>query len=234
MPSNDKKSIVELTLGQLFPKTLTDTSCVYIFKEKEVSVALEMCAQYMESTIDSIVVTDDLDKAIGIIGGYDLLDYIRQNPTRESQYLTKVNEIMFQTIPQFEKETKLKHVIEFWERSRRAFAVVLGSTGKYSPVSARKMLELGKKIHTDLHISSFSKKNIVTFKIDDSLGKVLDLMFENNTRKLILENTNLFTCDRLILGEISKILKFQQNFEYFLDLPIKNFRQNIYGKHKKI
>ena len=224
MPSNDKKSILELTLGQLFPKTLTDTSCVYIFKEKEVSVALEICTQYMESTIDSIVVTDDLDKAIGIIGGYDLLDYIRQNPTRESQYLTKVNEIMFQTIPQFEKDTKLKHLIEFWERSRRAFAVVLGPNGKYSPVSARKMLELGKKIHTDLHISSFSKKNIVTFKIDDSLGKVLDLMFENNTRKLVLENTNLFTCDRLILGEISKILKFQQNFEYFLDLPIKNFR----------
>ena len=79
-------------------------------------------------------------------------------------------------------------------------------------------------MHTNFHMSSFSKKPIVTFKIDDSIGKILDLMFKNNTRKLILENTNLFICDRLILGKISRILKFQQNFEYFLDLSIKNFR----------
>ena len=140
MRSNGKKSILELTLGELFPKTLTDTPCVYIDKEMEVSVALEMCAQYMESTIDSIVVKNELDKAIGIVGGYDLLDYMRQNPTRELQYLTKVNKIMFQTIPQFEKDTKLKHLIEFWERSRRAFAVVLGPNGNHSPISARKDL----------------------------------------------------------------------------------------------
>ena len=224
MRSYGKKSIVELTLEELFPKTLTDTPCVYIDKEREVSVAIEMCAQYIESTIDSIVVKDELDKAIGIVGGYDLLDYMRQNPTRELQYLTKVRKIMFRTIPEFEKDTKLKHLIEFWERLRRAFAVVLGPNGTYSSISARKILEIGKKIHADLHISSFSKKNIVTFKIDDSLGKILDLMFENNTRKLVLENTNLFICDRLILGELSRILKYQQNFEYFLDLPIKNFR----------
>ncbi|HEX5187852.1 MAG TPA: hypothetical protein VFV86_13275, partial [Nitrososphaeraceae archaeon] len=224
MVSDGKKNIGDLTLEELFPKTLSDTPCVYIDKEKEVSIAIEMCAQYIESTIDSIVVKDELDKPIGIVGGYDLLDFIRQNPTRELQYLTKIKKIMFETIPQFEEDTKLKHLIEFWERSRRAYAVILGTNGTYSSFSARKILEIGKKMHTNFHMSSFSKKPIVTFKIDDSIGKILDLMFKNNTRKLILENTNLFICDRLILAEISRILKFQQNFEYFLDLSIKNFR----------
>lgn len=70
--ANNKKGISELTLEELFPKTLTDTSCVYINKGREVWVATEMCAHYIESVIDSIVVQDN-EKLIGIVGGYSPL-----------------------------------------------------------------------------------------------------------------------------------------------------------------
>src|SRR3989337_1450263 len=79
MKTSTKKSISELTLEEIFPDTLTDTSCVYIDKEREVWVATEMCAQHLESTIDAIVVRDK-GKPIGIVGGYDLLDHLRKNP----------------------------------------------------------------------------------------------------------------------------------------------------------
>src|SRR3989337_312700 len=75
--STKGKSISELTLEELFPDTLTDTSCVYVDKEREVWVATELCAQYIESTIDAIVVRDK-GKPIGIVGGYDLLDNLHK------------------------------------------------------------------------------------------------------------------------------------------------------------
>lgn len=46
-------------------------------------------------------------------------------------------------------------------------------------------------------------------------------MYEHKTRKLLLEDSNQFISDRLILGEVSRVLKFQEGLEYFLDLPIK-------------
>lgn len=73
------KGIMESTLEQLFPDTLTSTNCVFVDKEREVWVSTEMCAQYLESTIDALVVQDD-GKSIGIVGGYDILDHLRKKP----------------------------------------------------------------------------------------------------------------------------------------------------------
>ena len=61
---------------------------------------------------------------------------------------------------------------------------------------------------------------MITFQPDDSLGTVLDLMFEHNTRKLLLEYSNQFISDRLILGEISRVLKFQPDIENLLEIPV--------------
>jgi predicted transcriptional regulator len=219
MKASTKKSISGLTLGELFPSTLTDTSCVYIDKEREVWVATEMCAQHLESTIDSIVVRDN-GKPIGIVGGYDLLDHLRKNPTRDFQYQHKIEKIMFKKFPQIEKQTKFKDLIEKWKDTRRAFAVISKNSGDFSPISARKMLDLGTRFKTDISISSMPKKKIITFQGDEPLRKILDLMFDNKTRKLLLINSNQFISDRTILEGLSRMIKFQKNIDNFLDVPI--------------
>lgn len=217
-----RRLISELSLEELFGRTLTDTSCMYIDKGREVWVATEMCAQYLESAVDSIVVTDEDGQPIGIVGGYDLLDHLRKNPTRESQYLTKVGDIMFRDLPQIERETALGELIGNWKNSRRAFAYLPNESGDYSPISARKMLEIGMKYRFDVSISSMpTTKTVVSFQRYDTLGNILDLMFQNKTRKVMLQDSNQFISDRLILGEVSRVLKFQENLEYFLDLPVK-------------
>lgn len=221
--SNNKK-VSELTLEELFPKTLTSTVCISIDKGREVWVATLMCAQYLESTIDSIIVRNDSFKPIGIVGGYDLLDHLRKNPTRDFQYRTRVGEIMFRDLPQVEKKTKFRDLMEIWKSSRRAFAIILNEFGDCSTISARRMIEVGTKCKTDISVSSMPKKKIVTFRQDDSLGKILDLMYENKTRRLLLENSNEFISDRLILEEISKILRFQTDIDYFLDIPANQFK----------
>lgn len=217
-------SVSELTLEELLPNTLTDTVCVNINQEREVWVATLMCSEYLESMVDSIIIRDEKFEPVGIVGGHDLLNHLRKNPKRDSQYQTKVKEIMLKNPLQVEKRTKFKDLMKSWIESRRAFAIITNEFGDCSAVSARKMIQVGTKCKAAISISSIPKKKIVTFEKDDTLGKILDLMFENKTRKLVLENSHQFISDRLILGEISKILKFQTNVEYFLDLPINQFK----------
>lgn len=215
-----KYNISELTLEQIFSDSLTDIPCVYLNKEREVYIATEMCVQYLESLVDSIVIRDDDHKPIGLIGGYDLLKHIRANPTRNSQYETKVKEIMYKNLLIVEKGTTFQNLMEKWSASRRAFAIIPNAFQGYSPISARKMLEVGIKCKTHITISSMPKKKIITFQPDDSLSKIVDLMFEHNTRKLLLEYSNQFISDRLILKEITKLLKFHPNVDNLLDSPI--------------
>jgi CBS domain-containing protein len=220
MESVDGSSVSELTLEEIFGDELTNTPCAYLNKDREMWVATEMCVQYLESNIDSIVIRDAEFKPLGIVGGYDLAYQIRKNPTRDFQYDTKVEQIMFKELPIVKKETKLRELIKKWKESRRAFAITSNRFRGYSPISARKMLEVGIKCKTEITASSLPKKKIVTFELDDSLGKVLDLMFEHKTRKLLLEYSNQFISDRLILGEISRMLKFQPDVENLLEIPI--------------
>ena len=95
--TNNKKRVVhELSLQELFPNTLTDMTCVCIDKGREVLVAIEMCAEYLQSAVDSIVVLDEYQRPIGIVGGYNILSHFQRNPTIESQYETKIEQIMFE------------------------------------------------------------------------------------------------------------------------------------------
>lgn len=217
------KSVREYSLEELFPETLTSTVCINVYQGREVWVATLMCAQYLESAVDSIIVRDDDFKPVGIVGGYDLLDHLRKNPTRDFQYKTKVEEIMLKDLLRIERKTKFRDLMEMWKSSRRAFAIILNEFGDCSTVSARRMIEVGARCRTDISVSSMPKKKIVTFRQDDSLGRILDLMYENKTRKLLLENSSQFISDRLILGEISKMLRFQPDIDYFLDIPASQF-----------
>ena len=117
------ENVSELTLEKMLSTSLTDTPCVYLNQEREVWVATEMCVQYLESSIDSIVIRNDDLTPVGIVGGYDLLNNIRKNPTRDFQYEHKVKEIMFEGLPIVEKETRFKDLMERWKLSRRAFAI---------------------------------------------------------------------------------------------------------------
>jgi len=217
---SDMTNISEMTLDQAFQRRLTNTPCAYINVAREVWVATEMCAQYLESVIDSIVVRDDQRQPVGIVGGFDLLDTIRKNPSRDFQYDNKVQDIMFKDFLIVEKDTKISDLVDKWKQTRRAFAITKNEFAGYSPISVRKMLELGVRAKTDKTISSLPKKKVVTFEPDESLGSVLEKMFENNTRKLLMEYSNKFITDRLILQEISNALKFRTDIDNLLDIPV--------------
>lgn len=130
---------------------------------------------------------------------------------------------MFTDVPEVEEKTRLGEILQKWRQTRRAFAI-MPKNDEYYAISARRMLEVGARSNTDISISSMPKKKLVSFSIDDTLQKILNLMFENKTRKLILEGTNQYVSDRLVLEEISGIIKFQKNVQDFAQIPASQLK----------
>ena len=218
-----KTPISEISLYDLFGDSLTSSLCVNIEKGTETWVATGMLVQQLESFTDSIVVREN-DKPIGIVGGKDVISELIEVPRSSLFYKTKVEDIMEERWPTVSKETKLRELIEFWKKTRRAFAAIPNEFSDYSAISAKKLLEFGKKIKTDIKISDLPEKKLITFTNENTIGDVLNLMLEANTRRLILENSTKFINDRIILQKITEELKCLQDVNNFLDIPISEFK----------
>ncbi len=218
-----KTPISQSSLYELFGDSLTSSLCVNIEKGTETWVATGMLVQQLESFTDAVVVREN-DKPIGIVGGKDVIVKLIENPSSTLFYETKVEDIMEERWPTVSKETKLGELIEFWKKTRRAFAAVPNEFSDYSAISAKKLLDVGRKIKTDITISELPEKKLLTFKNGSTIGDILNLMLEGNARRLILENSTKFINDRIILQKITEELKCLQDVNNFLEIPISEFK----------
>jgi predicted transcriptional regulator len=209
-------------LEELFPQTLFESPCIFLDKNRDISVAIEMCAQYLESAVDAIVVVNE-NNPIGTIGGREILSHLRKNTIPDSYFRTKIEDVFFNYIPQIETKIKFVDLITKWKSTGRAFSVISNPHGDYFSISSRKMLEIGKRYKSGISVSSIPKRKIITFREDESLGDILNRMFKHHIRRVVLENSNQFISDRMILGEISMILKYQ-DVDNLLDIPINQFK----------
>ncbi len=214
--------ISEMSLESLFGDSLTSSFCVNIEKGIETWVATGMLVQQLESFTDAVVVREN-DKPIGIVGGKDIIIPLVGDPSSSLFYNTKVEDIMEKRFPIVTKESKLKELINYWKETRRAFAAVPNEFSDYSSLSAKKLLEIGMKVKTDVSISQLPKKKLSTFNEKDSIGDVLNSMLEINARRLFLEDSNKFINDRIILQKITEELKCLKEIDNFMDLPINEF-----------
>ncbi len=209
--------IAERTLGELFSKRLTWSLCIHIDKGTEVWVVSGMLVQYLESATDSIIVRDEKHEPIGTIGGKEIMENLLKNPTSSLFYGTKVEDIMELNSVKVSKDTKYKDLMNFWKERGRAYAIIPNEWGFYSAISAQKVLEIGKGCKTDLTIEDLPKKKQVTFKKVDTFGDLISLMFENKSRKILLEGTNKYLSDRLIIETISEKMKHLKETDDFLN-----------------
>ncbi len=222
--------VANQTLEQLLGDSLTSSLCVNTHRDTKMWVVTGMLAHHLESFTDSVVVRDSLEKEeklgdhpIGIVGGKEIIENISINPTPNFFDRTTVEDVMYQQWPIVTKQSKLFELLDNWTQTRRAFAIVPNELDDYSIISARKLLEVGMKVITDMTISDLPRYKIVTFQKDDTIGDIINLMLKNKTRKLLLENTTKFISDRIIVGKISEDLKFLRGVENFLNYPIESF-----------
>ena len=211
-------SLADRTLRDLLPETLAYSLCIHIEKGKEVWVVAGMLAQYLESATDSVLVMD-AEKPVGVIGGKEIMENLLKNPTSGLFYGTKVEDIMESNPLIITENTTYSDLMKQWQKRGRAYAVIANEWGHYSAISAKKILEIGMKCKTNLSISDLPKKPSITFKKDDTMGSIIRSMFENKTRKILLENSNKYINDRIIIETITEKMSHLKEMDYFLDVP---------------
>jgi predicted transcriptional regulator len=214
--------ISERTLGELLPERITWTLCIHIDKGKEVWVIAGMLAQCLESATDSVIVRDEKENPIGVIGGKEIMANLLKNPTSSLFYETKVEDIMEPNPVRVSKDTKYNDLMNFWRERGRAYAVIANDWGFYSAISAQKILEIGKRCKTNLTIEDLPKKKPVTFKNEDTFGDVINSMFDNKARKILLEGTAKYLSDRLIIETITEKMKHLKETDDFLNETVDN------------
>lgn len=211
------------SLDELLPNSLLSSPSVGIRTTDTVSGAASLLAHHLESFTDSLVVTKDA-YPVGLVGGIELLDGVLKNPTSDFFDNTLVGEIMNDKLAIITKQTKLSDLLKQWQETRRAFAIIPNQYHGYSAISARKLLEVGALSKTDMRVSDIPKKRVVTFTKDYTVKEIIVSMFENKTRKLILENVSLFISDRIITEKIANDLNYLRNVNNFLDMKADIFK----------
>ncbi|MFQ5782095.1 MAG: CBS domain-containing protein [Nitrosopumilus sp.] len=213
-----KSIISNSTLGELLQNSLTSTPCVNVRKDAKVKVAAGMLVQYLETFTDSVLVRDET-KPIGVIGGREIIRGIYKNPSSDFFEMKQVEEIMDSRLNVVTADTNLNILISLWKEVGRAFAVINMGNDDYSAISVKKLLEIGINNDVNFHISEIPKKKIITASKDVTFGEVMKLMLENKTRKIMLEGTNQFINDRIIIETIEKF-DYLLGHENFLEVPI--------------
>lgn len=126
-------------------------------KNRDILIAIEMSAQYLESAVDAIVVASE-NNPVGTIGGREILSHLRKNTLPDSYFRTKIDDVFFNYFPIVEKKINLGDLMSKWKSTGRAFSVISNQYGDYFSISSRKMLEIGKRYKSDISVSSIPKK----------------------------------------------------------------------------
>ena len=205
-------------LSELLQNSLTSTACVNVRKNAKVKVVTGMLVQYLETFTDSVVVRDGT-KPIGVIGGREIIQGVYKNPSSDFFEMKQVGDISDNRLNVVTADTSLEELISLWKNAKRAFAIINIGNDDYSVISVKKLLELGINNNIEYYMSEIPKKKIVTFDKDASFGDVIKLMLENKTRKILLEGTNQFINDRIIIESIEKFDYLLGN-DNFLDIPV--------------
>lgn len=210
--------LCEKSLRFLLPQTLTNSLCIHVDKGKEVWVVAGMLVQYLESATDSVLVLEE-ETPIGTIGGKEIMENLLKNPSYDLFYETKVEEIMEPNPLIVTGDMMYKDLMQNWKERGRAYAAIQNEWGHYSAISAKKILEIGMKCKTNISISDFPKKSPVTFKMEDTMEFIIKSMFDHKTRKILLENSNKYLNDRIIVETIVEKMSYLKGIDYFLNIP---------------
>ena len=211
------------SLGDLLPDSLFKSPAVRIGLNDTVGEAATLLSHYLELFTDSLVVVKD-SKPIGVLGGIELLDGILQNPTSDFFDNTTVEQIMNEKITFVTDQTKLSDLLRQWQETRRAFAIIPNQYSGYSAISARKVLEIANMYSTTMTVSDIPKKRIITFNDNYTVKDIITSMFENKTRKLVLQHTSSFVNDRIIIEKIVRGLNYLRNVKDFLSMNATVFK----------
>lgn len=219
----EKRPIVLEALRDLLKDSLLSSPIVSVGEGDLVAEATNLLPHNLETFTDSLVVVRD-ERPVGLVGGLEILDNVLERPSADLFYKTRVGEIMSKNLTLLGTDATLGQVLLTWMGTGRAFAIMPNEYHGFSAISARRLLEVGMAHQTQLKVRDISRKKIMTFRKEDKISEIIQSMFANWTRKLILEGTSEFISDRIIIQKISRELNCLQGVDDFLEMQGGEFR----------
>jgi predicted transcriptional regulator len=210
------------TLEEIFSESLFSTPAVSIRVEDTLAEAATLLPHHLETLTDSLVAVSD-DKPVGIVGGIEVLDVITNNHTPSFLDKTRIGDVMSKKLVITNQKSKFSDIVKQWSQTRRAFAIIPNQYHGYSVISARKILDVGILFKINTTIAAVPRKKIITFHKEETVGQIIKRMFDNKTRKLILEGTDFFISDRIIIQKLVREFNCLRDGRDFLETSAGNF-----------
>ena len=209
-------NLSDKTLDEILPESVFSTPVVGIRIDDMLGEVASLLPHHLETFTDSLVATSD-DKPVGIVGGIEVLEGITKNQTLGFLDKTKIGEVMSKKLVIVNPKTKFADLAKQWLQTRRAFAIIPNQYHGYSAISARKILDAGILFKTNSTISLVPRKKIVTFHKEETVKQIIQRMFDNKTRKLVLEGTDSFINDRIIIQKLVREFNCLRDGRDFLE-----------------
>lgn len=217
------QSLANKTLEEIFSESLFSTPAVSIRVEDTLAEAATLLPHHLETLTDSLVAVSD-DKPVGIVGGIEVLDGIINNHTPSFLDKTRIGDVMnSKKLVITNQKSKFSDIVKQWCQTRRAFAIIPNQYHGYSVISARKVLDVGILFKINTTIAAVPRKKIITFSKEETVGQIIKRMFDNKTRKLILEGTDFFISDRIIIQKLVREFNCLRDGRNFLETSAGNF-----------
>ncbi|HET7337061.1 MAG TPA: CBS domain-containing protein [Candidatus Nitrosotalea sp.] len=204
------------TLEEIFSESLFSTPAVSIRVEDTLAEAAILLPHHLETLTDSLVAVSS-DKPVGIVGGIEVLDGIINNHTPSFLDKTKIGDVMSKKLAITNQKSKFSDIVKQWSQTRRAFTIIPNQYHGYSVISARKILDVGILFKINTTIAVVPRKKIITFHKEETVGQIIKRMFDNKTRKLILEGTDFFISDRIIIQKLVREFNCLRDGRDFLE-----------------
>jgi CBS domain-containing protein len=210
-------SLRDKSLEEVLPESIFSTPAVSIRIEDKLGEAAILLPHHLETLTDSLVATSN-DRPVGVIGGIEVLEGILKNQTPEFLNNTKIGDVMSKNLIIINSKSKFSDLVNQWQKTRRAFAIIPNQYKGYSVISARKILEVGTTFKINTTISSIPTKKIITFHKNDTVRQIIQRMFDNKTRKLVLEGTSSYVNDRIIIEKLVRDFDCLRDGRDFLEM----------------
>lgn len=217
-PETFGKNLNQCTVEDIMPHLLVNSSMATIENKEKVWVATSMLVRFLASYTNNLVVMES-DTPVGMIGSKEVLHGLYENPTHEFFLEHSVHEVMNKVLDIISPRTRVDDLLNKMNHLGRDFALIQTTDGKFSTISARRLLEVGLLCDTRIKVSDMPSKKIVTFQKGDTIEFLIREMLQNNTDVIILEHTPLFVTPQIIFEKISE-LNYLDGIDNFLDSKI--------------
>lgn len=217
--TGDDTTLDVCSFEEVLPYSLLSVPISAITPNDNVWIATSMLSRISDITDNLVVVEDEFP--IGTISPYEIMHGLRKNPS--SHYLQEnVTRIMSVDFYIDSRNINLIDVLGRMNKTKNPFTIIENGKHDFSQFSIKQVLEIGALCKTDITVAMFPKRKIPTFKKEDKLRTVIELLSENNNKLLLLENQVSFVSHKMVLDKI-KDLNNTQNGN-ILDLSASTFK----------